>query len=218
MAQLDVQPKKSNPWWLWLLLALVAIVIILFLLKGCNHKTAAVATTDSAATKTDTVSNAKPVAAATQPDFGAVDFNSPKTSDPDITDKDIAVSGNNKYTIYSLGENILFATDKNTLQASADAKLKQITASLGKRFKGASIAVYGNTDSTGTAGHNKQLGADRAAAVKVWLIKNGGLDSAKVSIHSFGAVKPVASNATAGGRQQNRNVEIVAFPDSAGHK
>ena len=218
MAQLDVQPKKSNPWWLWLLLALVAIVIILFLLKGCNHKTAAVVTTDSSATKTDTISNAKPVAAVTQPDFSAVDFNSPKTSDPDITDKDIAVSGNNKYTIYSLGENILFATDKNTLQASADAKLKQITASIGKRFKGASIAVYGNTDSTGTAGHNKQLGADRAAAVKAWLIKNGGLDSAKVSIHSFGAAKPVASNATAGGRQQNRNVEIVAFPDSAGHK
>ena len=218
MAQLDVQPKKSNPWWLWLLIAIIAIVILLLLLKGCNHKTAAGGASDSTSTTTDTSAAAKPVAAVTQPDWNNVDFNSPKTADPDVTDKDIAVSGNDKYTIYTLGENILFATDQNSLQGSADAKLKQITASLGKRFKGASIGVYGNTDSTGSAGHNKQLGADRASAVKAWLIKNGGIDSSMVSVHSFGASKPVASNATASGRQQNRNVEIVAFPDSAAKK
>ena len=34
-------------------------------------------------------------------------------------------------------------------------------------------------------------------------------------IQSFGESRPVASNATAGGRQQNRNVEIVVFADSA---
>jgi outer membrane protein OmpA-like peptidoglycan-associated protein len=57
------------------------------------------------------------------------------------------------------------------------------------------------------------LGAERAAAVKDWLVKTGGLDSTLVSIHSLGESKPVASNATAGGRQQNRNVSIVAFPN-----
>lgn len=217
MAQLDVQPKKSNPWWLWLLIAIIAIAILLFLLKGCNNKTAAVATTDSTKTVADTTMG-KQAVAVTAPDYNSVDFNSPKTPDADITDKDIAVSGNDKYTIYTLGENILFATDQNTIQTSADTKLKQISSSLGKRFKGATIAVYGNTDSTGTAGHNKMLGADRAAAVKGWLVKNAGLDSTKVSVHSFGSSKPVASNATASGRQQNRNVEIVAFPDSAAHK
>jgi outer membrane protein OmpA-like peptidoglycan-associated protein len=211
MAQLDVQPKKSNPWWLWLLIALIAIAILLFFLKGCNNKSGQTAGADSTATKTDTAA-VKPGAAATEPDWNAVDFNSPKSVDPDVTDKDIAVSGNDKYTIYTLGENILFATDQSTLQGNTDAKLKQITASIGKRFKGASIGVYGNTDSTGTAGHNKQLGAQRAAAVKMWLVKTGGMDSTKVSIHSL------ASNATAKGREQNRNVEIVAFPDSAGHK
>ena len=217
MAQLDVQPKKSNPWWLWLLIALIAIAILFFFLKGCNNKSGQTAGADSTATKTDTAA-AKPAVAATEPDWNNVDFNSPKSVDPDVTDKDIAVSGNNKYTIYTLGENILFATDQNSLQGNADAKLKQITASINKRFKGAPIGVYGNTDSTGTTGHNKQLGAERAAAVKMWLVKSGGMDSTKVTIHSFGALKPVATNATATGRQQNRNVEIVAFPDSAGHK
>jgi len=216
MAHLEVKPKSGTPWWLWLLIAIIAIAILLFLLKGCGGKKMAVAT-DSATTTTDSGS-AKTAVAVTTPDFSNVDFNSPKSSDPDVTDKDIAVSGNDKYTIYTLGENILFATDQSTVQGSADAKLKQVIASLNKRFKGATIGVFGNTDSKGTAGHNKQLGAQRAAAVKTWLISNGSLDSTKVSVHSLGESKPVASNTTAGGRQQNRNVEIVAFPDSSAHK
>jgi len=213
MAHLEVKPKSGTPWWLWLLIAIIAIAILLFLLKGCGGKKTA-ATTDSTTTTTDS-SSAKPAVAVTTPDFSNVDFNSPKSSDPNVTDKDIAVSGNDKYTIYTLGENILFATDQSTVQQSAGAKLKQVIASLNKRFKGATIGIFGNTDSTGTAGHNKQLGAQRAAAVKTWLVSNGSLDSTKVSVHSLGESKPVATNATASGRQQNRNVEIVAFPDSS---
>jgi outer membrane protein OmpA-like peptidoglycan-associated protein len=208
MAQLDVQPKKSNPWWLWLLFALIAIAILLFLVRGCNDHTGEVVTTDSTATKQ--------VIAVTQPAWDSVDFNSPALTDPDpdITDADIAISGNDRYTIYSLGENILFTTDQNALQGSAGAKLKQIAASINRRYKGASIGVYGSADSTGTAGHNKQLGADRAGAVKNWLVSDGGIDAANISIHSLGESQPVATNSTATGRQQNRNVKIVAFTNS----
>jgi len=213
MAQLDVQPKKSSPWWLWLILLIIAIIVVLFLVKGCNKKPMQTATSDSTHTSADTAGSKQPVA-ITQPDWNSVDFNSPKSSDGDISDKDVTVSGNGKYTIYSLGENILFATGQNTLQQSAEQKLKMVAASISKHYSGASIGVFGNTDSTGSAGSNKQLGAERATAVKDWLIKNG-LDSAKVSVHSLGESKPVASNATASGRQQNRNVEIVAFPDSS---
>jgi outer membrane protein OmpA-like peptidoglycan-associated protein len=212
MAHLEVKPKSGTPWWLWLLLAIVALAILLFLFKGCGKGSQEVATTDSSATsKTDTTANTGNAVAATEPDWSKVDFNAPKSSDPDVTDKDIAVSGGDDYTIYTLGENILFATDQNTIQTSADAKLKQVVSSLNKRFKGASIGVFGSTDSTGTAGHNKQLGAQRAEAVKQWLVKSG-VEDGKVSIHSLGENKPVASNATAGGREQNRNVQIVAFP------
>ena len=213
MAHLEVKPKSSSPWWLLVLIGLIALAVILFLLKGCGRH----ATTgkDSTATATDTSATGAKAIAATAPDWNNVDFNSPATTDPDITDKDIAVSGNDKYTIYTLGENILFATDKNALGSNAEAKLKQITASLNKRFKGASIGIYGSTDSKGDAAHNKQLGADRANAVKDWMLKNGGIDGAKLSIHSLGESKPVATNATASGRQQNRNVMIVAFPNAA---
>jgi len=113
---------------------------------------------------------------------------------------------------------VLFATDQSTLQPSATKTLQQIAASLKKRFTGATVGVYGNTDSTGSTGHNKQLGAERANSVKNWLVTTANYPADKVSIHSLGASKPVASNATAEGRKENRNVEIVAFPDSTGSK
>ncbi|RYF88954.1 MAG: OmpA family protein, partial [Chitinophagaceae bacterium] len=78
-------------------------------------------------------------------------------------------------------------------------------------FKGAVIGVYGSTDATGDAAHNKQLGADRANAVKEWLTKNG-IEPDKISVRSLGETEPVATNDTKTGRQQNRNVSIVAFP------
>jgi outer membrane protein OmpA-like peptidoglycan-associated protein len=213
MAELDVRPKRSNPWWLWLLLALVLLALLFFLLKGCNNKDGGAAATDSTSTAATDTSGAKQTIAATEPDWSSVNFNAPKSSDQDITDAAIGVSGTDKYTIYTLGENILFATDKSALQGSADAKLKQVVSSINKRFKGATVGVYGSTDDQGAAGANKQLGAERAAAVKDWLVKTGGLDSTKISVRSFGESKPVASNNTAAGRQQNRNVTIVAFPN-----
>ncbi|RYY22111.1 MAG: OmpA family protein [Chitinophagaceae bacterium] len=203
MAHLEVEPKKSAPW-LWILVGLVVLAILFFLLKGCGDGTA-----DKAAT--DTTTAADTAVAATQPDWSKVDFTIAETHDADITDRDVTVRGNDQYTIYSLGEDILFATSQNALQGSAEAKLKQITASLKKRFKDAQIGVYGSTDATGDAAHNKQLGADRANAVKDWLIKNG-INADKISVQSLGETKPVATNTTATGRQQNRNVSIVAFP------
>lgn len=128
-----------------------------------------------------------------------------------MTDTSISVRGNTNYTIYGLGEDILFDKDKNTIKSSAETQLKQIAASLDKRFKGADLSIYGHTDSTGTAAHNKELGGERAEAVRSWFIKNGTVAD-KITVHSFGESNPVASNETAEGRQQNRSVAIVATP------
>lgn len=104
MAHLEVEPKRSSPWWIWLIVAIVALGIIALLARGCNNENTTLVANDSTTTDTtmtDTI-------ARTQPDWSSVDFNGPTTSDPDITDKDITVAGNDNYTIYSLGENILF--------------------------------------------------------------------------------------------------------------
>lgn len=207
MAELDVQPKKNNPWWLWLLLLLVALALLFFFLRGCNNKNANQTGVDS--TAANSADKTQAVAATTT---NPIDFNSPKASYEEITDTSISVRGNNNYTIYGLGEDILFDKDKSTLKSTAETELKMIAGSLNKRFKGAELSVYGRTDSTGTAAHNKQLGAARAEAVRVWLVKNENLPDSAISIHSFGESNPVASNATAAGRQENRSVAIVATP------
>ncbi|EOR94387.1 Putative outer membrane protein [Arcticibacter svalbardensis MN12-7] len=212
MAELNVQPKRSNSSWIWIILALIAMAILFFFFKGCDEANVKVGTGDSTAT---TGMNDANVLATTEPDWGSVDFNAPKSSYDEVTDKDISVSGNDAYTIYTLGENVIFPTDQNILQGSATAKLKQISSSLNKRFKGASIGIYGSTDSTGTVGHNKQLGAERAEAVKNWMIENADIEANKISVHSLGESKPVSNNATASGRKQNRNVQIVAFAGKA---
>lgn len=209
MAHLEVEPKKSTPW-LWIILGLVALAILFFLVKGCGDGKSTTTGADSSTTNTSDTSN-KTVVAATQPSWSDVDFNSPETPDPEITDKDVNVRGNEQYTIYSLGQDILFAPDQNTLQLTAEGKLKQVATALSKRFTGATIGVYGSADATGDASHNKQLGADRANAVKNWLVKNG-VDADKVSVQSLGESQPVATNSTPAGRAQNRNVSIVAFP------
>ncbi|VFA44101.1 OmpA family protein [Chryseobacterium indologenes] len=209
MAHLEVKPKNGTPWWVWLILALIALAILLFSLRRCNGDTKEnKAVTDTLTTST---ANQKDAVAMTEPDWSSVNFNSPASADPDIADKDIVVRNGADYTIFTLGENILFATDDNKIQGSSEAKLKRIVEVLNKRYKGSYIGVYGNTDSTGTANHNKKLGADRAAAVQEWLINSGEIEKDRLSIHSLGEKEPVATNSNEPGRQQNRNVEIVAF-------
>jgi len=52
-----------------------------------------------------------------------------------------------------------------------------------------------------------KLSDERAASVKDYLIKQG-LPASRLSSEGFGESKPVATNATAAGRQQNRRVEL----------
>jgi outer membrane protein OmpA-like peptidoglycan-associated protein len=212
MADLDVQPKKNNSWWLWLLLLLIALGLLFFFLRGCNNKNANQASNSDSTASNSTDGTANNAVATTTPaDGNQIDFNSPKEAYEEVTDTSISVRGNKDYTIYGLGEDVLFDKDKNTIKSSAETQLKLIAASLNKRFKGADLSVYGHTDSTGTTAHNKELGGERAEAVRSWFVKNG-IIADKIAVHSFGETNPVASNGTAEGRQQNRSVAIVAMP------
>lgn len=213
MAEIDVKPKSKTPWWLWLILLLIVLGILYYFLRDNG---AVMKSSDGADTTTTTmVDSSSSTTVATTTPWDNVNFDAPKASYDEITDTSISVRGGDKYTIYSLGENVLFPTDKSELQGSAGKQLQQVVASLQKRFKGAEIGVYGHTDSKGDQEHNKDLGAQRAEAVRAWLVSKGKIDESKVSVHSFGETQPVASNTTAQGRQQNRSVEIVAMPDSA---
>jgi len=206
MADLNVQPKKKSilP---WILLILGILALLFFLLKGCNNK--GTETTPGADTVTSASTDAQPQT-TNGDNWGDVDFNAPAATYPELTDKNISVRGNTNYGIYGLGENILFDEGKATIKASAEQNLKQIAASIEQRYKGADVRVYGYTDAVGSAGYNKELAEQRASAVKEWLTANGNIAGEKVSLQPVGEERPVASNATSEGREQNRRVEIVA--------
>jgi outer membrane protein OmpA-like peptidoglycan-associated protein len=215
MAQLDVQPKRKSSIFIWIVFAILAIATAVLLYRGCNRSAPLrVATSDTLAK--DTAKADSNIIVTTQPDWNAIDFNIPKASLDEVTDTAIIVKGNDKYTIYSLGENILFPANKSTLQAAAAGKLHQVAASLLKRFETSEIAIYGHTDSVGATADNKTLGTARANAVRDWLVNEGHIDGARISVHSLGEKKPLATNTTEKGRAQNRSVEIVAY--AAGEK
>lgn len=205
MAHLEVEPKPSRPWWVWLLIVLLVILLAGMLIKKCSA--------DGDSSAGDSLStNTSQVIAKTTPDWNSIDFNSAAQTDADITDSEIQTRGGGSYTIYMLGENILFPSAVNDLSEKGIQKLQLIADVLNKRFPEATIGVFGSTDSTGPADENKELGRQRATVVRNWLADQGKVAAENISVQSLGETEPVATNETNSGRQQNRNVSIVVFP------
>jgi len=63
--------------------------------------------------------------------------------------------------------------------------------------------------------YNQRLAERRAIAVRDYLIQQG-LNMNSVAARGFGKTVPIASNATAAGRQQNRRVELVVSGEVIG--
>jgi outer membrane protein OmpA-like peptidoglycan-associated protein len=102
---------------------------------------------------------------------------------------------------------ILFDVGKSTLKPGAQASIGRIAVVL-RQYPQHQILVEGHTDATGGDDFNLQLSRDRANSVRTELVA-GGVDASKIAAEGFGETRPVATNDTPAGRQQNRRVEIV---------
>jgi outer membrane protein OmpA-like peptidoglycan-associated protein len=76
------------------------------------------------------------------------------------------------------------------------------------------VRVVGHTDNTGSDAINDPLSVKRAASVRDYLTAKG-VTSNRITIDGRGSHEPIADNSTAGGRTQNRRVEIFVAEAAA---
>jgi outer membrane protein OmpA-like peptidoglycan-associated protein len=110
---------------------------------------------------------------------------------------------------------VLFDTAKFTLRPAAREKLAKISGIV-LAYPTLALAIEGNTDSVGGDAYNQDLSENRAGSVRDYLMKQG-IPTSSMTAHGFGKTQPVASNDTAGGRQQNRRVELVVSGEVIGN-
>jgi outer membrane protein OmpA-like peptidoglycan-associated protein len=109
---------------------------------------------------------------------------------------------------------VLFDVDKATLKPGAREKLARIAGILGSH-PDLKIEIEGHADSTGSEDYNLRLSERRAESVRTYFGEQG-IGKAVVAAVGFGESRPVATNGTAAGRQQNRRVEIIVSGESIG--
>jgi len=117
-------------------------------------------------------------------------------------------------TVITLSGSVLFATDKSDLLPTAAERLDQVADAL-KEQTDRQVTVLGFTDSRGVASHNQTLSESRAQSVRNYLISRG-IPAEQISAVGKGPSDPVADNASAEGRANNRRVEIVLAPAKGG--
>ena len=70
------------------------------------------------------------------------------------------------------------------------------------------MSIEGHTDNVGSETFNLDLSQRRAESVLNFFLQNG-VPGPKLTARGYGEGIPIASNATAEGRQQNRRVEVI---------
>lgn len=127
-------------------------------------------------------------------------------SGTEVDDRGCPVLFEEEATVLVL-EGVTFETDSARLTASAQDVLDRVAESLNGNPE-VRVRVVGHTDNTGSRPYNIELSRRRAESVRTYLVDQGVAPDRLVAV-GMGPDEPVATNATAEGRQQNRRVELV---------
>jgi outer membrane protein OmpA-like peptidoglycan-associated protein/Tol biopolymer transport system component len=104
-------------------------------------------------------------------------------------------------------KNIFFDTNKFELLPVSVTELTSLLQLL-ETNRNLAIEIQGHTDNVGNAADNQKLSVQRAKSVYDYLISKN-IEAVRLSFKGFGATKPIASNDTAAGKQQNRRTSFV---------
>lgn len=116
------------------------------------------------------------------------------------------------------GNNILLNMDRAVTFDTGRAEVRPANyetlnalALVFKEYDKTVIDVMGHTDSDGSQAYNQDLSEQRARAVARYLASQN-VNPARLLAVGYGESYPIASNATASGKQENRRVEIQIAP------
>ncbi len=101
---------------------------------------------------------------------------------------------------------VLFATNMSEIQSQYQDEIAAFADFL-REYNNTSAVIEGHTDSDGSEEYNQALSERRARAVMMELINRYGIAASRLSAVGYGESRPVASNATANGKAQNRRIE-----------
>jgi outer membrane protein OmpA-like peptidoglycan-associated protein len=122
----------------------------------------------------------------------------------------VTVTNMGGYLLVNLPDDVLFASGSAALRPYLQGEVRSIAANL-VSYPSSNIEVVGHTDDVGAAAMNMDLSQRRAYSVANVLV-GAGVPPSRVSTYGRGEDQPIASNQTAGGRAQNRRVEIIIRP------
>lgn len=102
-------------------------------------------------------------------------------------------------------EGILFDRASATLRPESGPRLDRVVEYMEHRPR-TRLRISGHTDSVGDPAVNMRLSEQRAQSVRDYLVEHG-VDASRIEAVGYGDTRPVASNDTEEGRQQNRRIE-----------
>lgn len=127
---------------------------------------------------------------------------------------DLVAATDNKVEVVRIADGIDitfqpdFSFESSSEQLLPDAKshLQNISGVL-SRYPYTEVFIEGHADSSGNQLKNKKLSELRAKTVALYL-KSNGIVAERLAIAGYGAIRPIASNATPEGRRRNRRVVV----------
>lgn len=198
-SHIHIEKKKSFNWLPWLLLAL-GLLALLLALSRCDREddTQAVApiATDEAA-----ASQGAPEVLATTAGAGA------SSALVGTSGLGTFLAGTEPTPRTFTFEKLNFDSAKSDIRAADADEVDQVAATLAQ-YSTAKIRIAGYADARGSEPANAELGKARGESVKAALVAKG-IAADRIETVSGGEGDPVDSNATAGGRFENRRTELV---------
>lgn len=104
--------------------------------------------------------------------------------------------------------NVVFDTGSSQLASDFMPELAKV-AQFMREYLSVNGVITGHTDSRGSAEYNRGLSQRRAETVRTILLNEFNIAPGRLNAIGYGEDRPIASNETYEGRQQNRRVEAV---------